>query len=244
MRLCKGWLLWGVLSITPGVYADTYSDLYKAAGWPVQVEHFDSALKSVQEQYKANIPAFIYQTLVVTINQQFVASEMNQRGEEALRQNLASPSDAQAFFSSDLGVKVVRAETKATSKEELLKNREGVPVLTVSEKRRALFKQLTTAIPYQKVAVEVSLTLTNSLIATVEQLFPNMGIGAQLKPFTPSKQQIEQQISGHLENTLIYVYRDLSDTELQAFINFAESSGGKAYYNAAQSVVYAGLNKK
>lgn len=245
MGLCERWLLWGILTVAPCVcVANDYVALYKAAGWPVQVEHFDVALKSVQEQYKPIIPAFFYQAIVSAVNQQFVVSEINQRAEEALKQNLTEPAGALKFFNSDLGIKVVHSETQATTKEELLKNQEGVPVLSVTESRRALFKQLSAAIPYQQAAVEVSLALTDSTIDMVEQLFPNMGIGAQLKPFTPTKQQIMQQINGHLENTLIYVYRNLSDGELQRFVSFAESSEGKAYYQAAKVVVYDGLNKK
>lgn len=244
MRLCGSVLLCASLLVAPAVYADEYAGLYKAAGWPVQVEHFDAALKAVQEQYKANIPTFLYQAIVVAINQRFVVSEINQRGEAALRKNLVNPTKVEAFFSSELGAKIVHAETEITSQEQLSKNAEGVPVLAISEQRRALFKQLSTAIPYQKAVVEVSLALTDSFINTVEQLFPNMGIGAQLKQFTPTKQHIEQQIGGHLENTLVYVYRDLTDMELQRFIDFAESPEGNAYYTAAQAVIYAGLNEK
>lgn len=49
------------------------------------------------------------------------------------------------------------------------------------------------------------------------------------------------QIGSDLNNTLLYVYRDLSDDELEEFATFAESSEGKAYYRAALAAIRAGL---
>ena len=44
-----------------------------------------------------------------------------------------------------------------------------------------------------------------------------------------------------MNNTLLYVYRDLSDEELEEFATFAESTEGKAYYQAALAAIRAGL---
>ena len=50
-----------------------------------------------------------------------------------------------------------------------------------------------------------------------------------------------QQIGADLENTLLYVYRDLSDAELTQYVNFAESPSGRSYYQAALAALKAGL---
>jgi len=49
------------------------------------------------------------------------------------------------------------------------------------------------------------------------------------------------EIDKDLNNTLLYVYRDLSDPELEEFATFAESPEGKAYYQAALAAIRAGL---
>ena len=49
------------------------------------------------------------------------------------------------------------------------------------------------------------------------------------------------QIAADMNNTLLYVYRDLSDPELEEFSSFAESTDGKAYYQAALAAIRAGL---
>jgi hypothetical protein len=55
------------------------------------------------------------------------------------------------------------------------------------------------------------------------------------------RQRLMNEIGEDLNNTLLYVYRELSDDELEAFATFAESAEGKAYYNAALAAVRAGL---
>ncbi|WP_144180742.1 DUF2059 domain-containing protein, partial [Pseudomonas sp. Kh14] len=55
------------------------------------------------------------------------------------------------------------------------------------------------------------------------------------------RQRLMSQIGEDLNDTLLYVYRDLSDAELEEFATFAESPDGKAYYQAALAAVRAGL---
>ena len=44
-----------------------------------------------------------------------------------------------------------------------------------------------------------------------------------------------------LDNTLLHVYRELSDPELEQFVEFAQSADGQAYYQAALQALRAGL---
>ncbi|MCY1549080.1 hypothetical protein D9M68_852320 [compost metagenome] len=50
-----------------------------------------------------------------------------------------------------------------------------------------------------------------------------------------------EQIGADLDNTLLHVYRDLSDPELDEFVGFAQSAQGQAYYQAALAAIRAGL---
>lgn len=227
----------------PLVQADNYDELYKATGWPVQVEHFDSALQMMQNQYKDMLPPVFYQSVVGFSSQRFEPTAMNQRGLSALKQSLESPDPALAFFDSALGKKIVKAETEATTAENLQKNQQGVPVIKISNERKVLFKELAAAIPYRQATVDVSTSLTSTMGDTVDSLFPGMGLGSSIKQITPTKAQIEQQVDAHLNDILVYVYRDLTDQELQQFIAFAKSTEGKDYYQSAQKVILASLNK-
>ena len=55
------------------------------------------------------------------------------------------------------------------------------------------------------------------------------------------RQRMMSQIGSDLDNTLLFVYRDLSDNELNEFVRFAESANGKLYYQAALASLRAGL---
>jgi hypothetical protein len=50
-----------------------------------------------------------------------------------------------------------------------------------------------------------------------------------------------EQIGADLDNTLLHVYRELSDPELEEFVSFAQSDAGKAYYQAALATLRSGL---
>ncbi len=55
------------------------------------------------------------------------------------------------------------------------------------------------------------------------------------------RQRLMEQIGADLDNTLLHVYRELSDPELEEFVEFAQSSAGQAYYQAALAAIRAGL---
>ncbi len=68
-----------------------------------------------------------------------------------------------------------------------------------------------------------------------------LGAGQAQGMLNGQRQRLMDQIGSDLNNTLLYVYRDLSDNELEEFATFAESSEGQAYYQAALAAIRAGL---
>ncbi|MBM7062450.1 hypothetical protein JQX08_17185 [Pseudomonas sp. UL073] len=221
--------------------ADDHSQLYQAAGWPEQRAHFSAALQAAQQRYRASLPPAVYQALVDNSNQRFAAQAMDQRAQAALRQ-LANPQPALQFFQSPLGRKVIAAEVKATSREELLKNANGLPRTQADATRRLLINHLAQALPAREAGAEVSLALAGVAADSLSQMIPGLLGGDQAQGMLNSqRERLMQQIGGDLDNTLLYVYRELSDPELEEFASFAESADGKAYYQAALAAVRAGL---
>lgn len=230
--------------LAPLTMADTYTQLYQATGWPIQSNHFHEILQEAQKQYKNTMPEMLYQSLVAASNKRFEVKAMNQRAEIALRNNLSDPQVALDFFQSALGKKVVLSETEATSKEQLQKNKQGMPRMKISASRHKLIQRLAQAIPYEQGGVDASLALASITTDTLENMMPGMGIGDMAGSLAPQRELVQKQIHAELEGVLIYVYRNLSDSELQDFINFAESAAGEAYYKAALKVLEAGLNNR
>ncbi|MCY1398912.1 hypothetical protein D3C76_261540 [compost metagenome] len=221
---------------------NSHDQLYKVAGWPEQRAHFTDALDAAQQRYRNSLPPGVFQVLVNNSNQRFAPQAMDKRAEDHLRKNLADPGPALAFFKSPLGRKVVAAELLATRRDQLAKNAQGLPHIEASATRALLIGHLARALPAREAGAEVSLAIAGVAADSLSQMVPGLLGGGQAQGMLDGqRQRLMEQIGKDLDNTLLYVYRDLSDLELEEFANFAESPDGKAYYQAALAAIRAGL---
>lgn len=222
------------------VLADDYQRLYQAAGWPEQRAHFNDALHAAQKRYQANLPPALYQALVNNSNQRFAPAQIDARALAGLRQNLADSGPALAFFESPLGHKIAAAETLATRSDQLAQYANGLPRQQATPQRQQLAQRLSRALPASEAGAEVSMALASVAADSLSQMLPGL-LGQGQGLLEGQRQNVVQQIGADLDNTLLYVYRGLSDAELQQFADFAESPAGQAYYQAALAAVKAGL---
>ena len=230
-----------LLMFTLPSLADSYIDLYQAGGWPQQRAHFRDALSSAQQRYRNSLPPAIYQALVDNSNQRFTAAGMDQRALAGLRQ-LSDPQPALAFFQSPRGRKIINAEVLATQREQLAQYAKGVPRSQAGATRRELIGQLSQALPAKEAGAEVSLALASVAADSLSQMMPGLLGGGQAQAMLDNqRQRLMGQIGSDLDNSLLFVYRELSEAELQAFVDFAQSADGKAYYQAALAALRAGL---
>ncbi|WP_062379363.1 DUF2059 domain-containing protein [Pseudomonas abietaniphila] len=227
---------------TMPAWADGHDQLYKVAGWPEQRAHFNDALKAAQQRYKNSLPPAVFDALVNNSNQRFAPQAMDQRAEQKLRQTLQDPNPALQFFQSPLGRKIVNAELTATRPDQLAKNAQGLPKMQASDNRLLLIGHLVNALPAKEAGAEVSLAIAGVAADSLSSMIPGlMGGGTTQAMLDGQRERLMKQISNDMSNTLLYVYRDLSDSELDEFSTFAESSEGKAYYQAALAAIRAGL---
>ncbi|WP_296266673.1 DUF2059 domain-containing protein [Pseudomonas sp. UBA6562] len=224
------------------VWADNLDQLYKVAGWSDQRAHFTDALSAAQQRYRSSLPPAVFQALVDNSNQRFQAEAIDRRALAQLRATLSDPSPALTFFQSPLGRKIVAAELLATRKDQLAKNAQGLPKIQASDDRLLLIGHLAQALPAREAGAEVSLAIAGVAADSLSSMLPGLLGGGQAQGMLDGqRQRLMQQIGADLNNTLLYVYRELSDTELEEFATFAESPEGQAYYQAAVAAVRAGL---
>ncbi|WP_313738357.1 DUF2059 domain-containing protein [Pseudomonas sp.] len=224
------------------VWADNLDQLYKVAGWPDQRAHFTDALSAAQQRYRSSLPPAVFQALVDNSNQRFQAQAIDRRALAQLRATLSDSSPALTFFQSPLGRKIVAAELMATRKDQLAKNAQGLPKIQASDDRLLLIGHLAQALPAREAGAEVSLAIAGVAADSLSSMLPGLFGGGQAQGMLDGqRQRLMQQIGADLNNTLLYVYRELSDTELEEFATFAESPEGQAYYQAAVAAVRAGL---
>lgn len=223
-------------------WADSYDQLYKVAGWPEQRAHFSDALSAAQQRYQSSLPPAVFQALVNNSNQRFAPQAMDQRAEAQMRSNLQDPNPALSFFQSPLGRKVVAAELLATRRDQLAKNAKGLPKMPASDNRLLIIGHLAQALPVREAGAEVSLAIAGVAADSLSSMIPGLlGAGQAQGMLNGQRQRLMEQIGADLNNTLLYVYRDLTDTELEEFATFAESTEGQAYYQAALAAIRAGL---
>ncbi|EPJ92075.1 DUF2059 domain-containing protein [Pseudomonas psychrophila] len=223
-------------------WADNLDDLFTVAGWPQQRAHFNDALSAAQQRYSNNLPPAVYQALVNNSNQRFAPEAMDKRARDQMRKNLPDPNPALSFFQSPLGRKIVAAELLATRRDQLSKHAQGLPRMEASATRQLLINHLSRALPAREAGAEVSLAIAGVAADSLSSMIPGLLGGGQAQSMlNGQRQRLMDQIAGELDNTLLYVYRDLSDPELEEFVTFAESPEGKTYYQAALAAIRAGL---
>lgn len=222
--------------------ADVHRELYETSGWPDQRANFSDALTAAQQRYKDTLPTAVYQALVTNSNRRFAADAIDRRAQQALRQHVDQPQDVLEFFQSPLGRKVVSAEVLAGRREQIARYENGLPRIEAGSNRQLLIRHLAQALPASEAGAEVSLALAGVAADSLSQMIPGILGGQQAQGLLNSqRQRLMQQIEADLDNTLLYVYRDLSDPELEEFVEFAQSDAGKDYYQAALEALRAGL---
>ena len=231
-----------LFAVSVASQADVHRQLYETAGWPDQRANFSDALTAAQQRYKNTLPAAVYQALVTNSNRRFAADAIDRRAQQALRQHVDQPQSALEFFQSPLGRKVVSAEVLAGRREQIARYENGIPRIDAGSNRQLLIRHLAQALPASEAGAEVSLALAGVAADSLSQMIPGILGGQQAQGLLNSqRQRLMQQIDADLDNTLLHVYRDLSDAELEEFVEFAQSEAGKDYYQAALEALRAGL---
>lgn len=231
-----------LLTFSLATLADTYTELYETAGWKDQRANFTDALTAAQQRYKSTLPPAVFQALVNNSNRRFAADAIDRRALQALRENLQQPQPALEFFQSPLGRKIVASEVLAARSEQLAKYSNGLPRVEAGSNRQLLIRHLAQALPASEAGAEVSLALAGVAADSLDQMLPGILGGGQTQSLLAGqRERLIQQMENDLDNTLLHVYRDLSDAELEQYLEFARSDEGKAYYQAALQALRAGL---
>lgn len=222
--------------------ADDHRRLYQSAGWQTQRAHFGAALEAVRLDYRDSLPPAVFKALVANSEQRFAPHAMDERALQTLRAQLPDARPALAFYGSPLGQRIVAAETQATRPEQLRQHAGGLPRIEADSNRALLIRHLAQTLPASALGAEVSLALAGVAADSLSQMLPGLLGGQQTQGLLDSqRQRLVEQIEPDIDNTLLYVYRELSDAELEEYLTFARSPAGQAYYRAALEAVRAGL---
>ena len=169
----RAFLVCLTLALSCAARADAYEELYRAAGWAQQRVHFHHALDSARQQYRDNLPPAVFEALVANSERRFEAAAMDRRALQRLRERLADPAPALAFYRSPLGRRLVEAELRASSPAALIPNPAPIGMPTVTRTSAFTPNEVSTSRISQSSAVPspiLILILSASCILTVTPL--------------------------------------------------------------------------
>ncbi|WP_022961680.1 DUF2059 domain-containing protein [Halopseudomonas pelagia] len=217
--------------------------LYELSGMATHQTHFQHALTAAQQRYAQQLPRNVYESLVRQSNQRFAPQAMTDRAQArlALAMNASSHEQAVAFYESALGGKIVALETQATSATSVAAMQRGIPQMEVSTERLTTLRQLSVSLPALELGVEVSMSLANLATQSANDLLGGL-FQVPGNVVDSRRDTLRGQMQPDLPNTLAYVYRDLSDTELQQYLDWAQSEAGRNTSRAMELAAKDALN--
>ena len=236
-------LLLAVALIAMTARAETDPNLYELSGMAAHQSHFQDALSAAQQRYAQQLPANVHGSLVRRSNQRFAPQSMQDRARSRLAVALtdAAHSKAVEFYRSPLGRKVVMLETRATSPAAVREMQGGFPQQQVSPERYTLVRQLGTTLPALEVGVEVSMALANLATDSANELLGGL-FQVPVDLVSTRRDNVRNQMLSDLPDTLAYVYRDLSDSELEEYLKWSQSEAGVTTYRAMELAARDALN--
>lgn len=152
-----------------------------------------------------------------------------------------------AFLESDLGRRMVAADTATATLEEskIQKIMNGDITVPSTPQRDALFDKLELASHSTESTVQIFLSMGQAVaIGTAVGSGRDRASVAESarKSGEASRPELEQSMRQPLRHYLAYSYRDLSDADLKRLLAFLESPPGKQYVSASIASLGAGFD--
>ncbi|MBQ0776191.1 MAG: DUF2059 domain-containing protein [Pseudomonas sp.] len=235
-------LLAALALTTMSVRANT-DQLYQLSGMATHQTHFQHALTAAQQRYAQQLPRNVYESLVRQSNQRFAPQAMTDRAQARLALSLDEASHRQAlnFYQSELGRRIVAIETQATSAASVATMQRGIPQMDVSTDRLNTLRQLSVSLPALELGVEVSMSLANLATQSANDLLGGL-FEVPGNMVDNRRDTLRGQMQPDLPNTLAYVYRDLTDAQLQQYLEWVQSDAGKNTSRAMELAAKDALN--
>lgn len=219
------------------------ASLYRDSGMQRHQEHFQQALQLAQQNYLSALPASVRQSLELRSQQRFEPEGMHQRAQTrlALALDRSTEQEAQTFYRSALGRKIVALETRATSPAGVRELQQRTASPAIAPARQALLQRLGERLPVVELGVEAGVAIgslalqgANDLLGGLLQI-PEQSLDGQ-------RQRLRGELQSNLLDSLAQVYASLSDQELRDYLGWAESEAGRQFLAAVELAAREALN--
>ncbi len=224
--------------------------LYEKSGMESLVNQIARLYLSGLAQHQAKLPPDLFNALQRAGRDAFQATKMRKKVLEVMKRSF-DPELAQAVLSwllSPLGQKITALESIQFSAKTLQdmqafgKQLQSNPPL---KNRFELIRRLNAATAASEKNVEVALTIlvqTATAVANAGSKEQSMGVEEMRREMDLRRPQLEENARKSTEISLIYIYQNLTDKELERYVSFSESETGTAYHKMAFEALMAALS--
>jgi uncharacterized protein YbaP (TraB family) len=233
----------GVAAISPENLAHA---LYIRSGMEEQVRSLPLAIQIGFDQVRdqddriQQIPEDFYVNIKELLAESFAADNLNAM---VLRHMEAQMSQAEMgrilnWLNSPLGKRCTQLfKTSLTPKapaklQEFMTNLQNAPPSSI---RLKLIQEVATATKTTEITLEIAVNTQLVVTTVITATLP----AVQQRPFSEildevdtNRPLLEPRVDQQIQPLLLYMYRSLSDAELEQYITFAKSSAGAQYYQS------------
>lgn len=200
-------------------------------------EQIIAGMQAGAAQQGGSLPPELTQKVQRAAAQAYNSNNIKQRVRQQLRQQLSVKDIKQLmeWLKSDTGRKITQAEEKASTPQAIAEAMRTGSSIQVSAQRQQLFKQLDQATDMSQnnidIAMFTAVAVSTGMVAglPVEQRPPHAQIQASIEQMRPNMTAAMRQ---QLQLMLAYTYRNISDAELNRYIDFYQSRSGQQYNRA------------
>jgi hypothetical protein len=141
-----------------------------------------------------------------------------------------------AWIGSDLGSRITKLEEEASTAQAYEEEKKSADKLSKDSGRAELVAKLDKAVKATDVGVSISINLQVAFVLAITAEMPveqRPSTEDILREVSKDREQLRENISQETISGFLYTYRSLKKTEIEQYIQFAESESGKRYHTAA-----------
>lgn len=222
--------------------------LISISGLNEQVTQFPSLVQMGLEQIKSQMDAETYQALVEQANEHLDTEEILAAvGNELSRElDSAQASEIIAWYQSPLGDQVVQAESDAATAADYQNMLQMAETLQQNERLMAYASDISQGNQAAEMAYNLqkhgALASFRGLIYTLapEKADQISAYEAELESAAPQMRAQLQQLS---ELSFAYAFRDLTDEQLDGYVEFLERPATQAFTGAVEDGLQTGMQQ-
>jgi hypothetical protein len=225
--------------------------LYEKSGMEVLINQLGGLYLSGLDQHRSKLPPELFNALQRAGRHAFQAAKMRNRALATMK-NSCDPELAQEVLDwllSPLGQEITALESIQFSSKTVQEVQTFAKQLQSNpppQERYNLIRRLDAATGASEKNVEVALEILVQTATAMQGAFSKGGkisVEEMRRQMALRRPQLEEDAKKTTQVSLTYLYRTLTDRELERYVSFSESKTGTAYHKMAFEALMAALSE-